>query len=132
MSVSVHVISGPLPPTHSTLHPGAGAVIVFDGVVRPMEGESLITALEYELYQPMAQRTLVALAHDVQQRHGVLEICVWHSSGRVNVGEVSFRLRVASSHRKEAIAAMDEFIDRLKQDVPIWKHAVKAEQESAP
>jgi len=45
----------------------------------------------------------------------------------VAVGEVSFVLIVESAHRAEALAAMADFIDRLKQDVPIWKRAVWAE-----
>lgn len=129
MSISVQVISGPLPHVAAIETPGAGAVIVFDGVVRPMEGSGPISALNYEVYSPMAERTLGALAKEILQQHDLLAMDVWHSSGHVAVGEVSFRLRVASTHRKEAIAAMDEFIDRLKQDVPIWKHPVPATME---
>jgi molybdopterin synthase catalytic subunit len=69
----------------------------------------------------MADRQLEYLALDVCSRHGLIAIDVMHSVGRVAVGEISFRLIVASAHRKEALAAMDEFIDRMKQDVPIWK-----------
>jgi molybdopterin synthase catalytic subunit len=42
----------------------------------------------------------------------------------VEGGQCSFRLQVASAHRAEALAAMTEFIDRLKRDVPIWKSPV--------
>ena len=48
---------------------------------------------------------------------------VAHSVGWVPVGECSFRLEVAAPHRQEAMLAMGEFINRLKQDVPIWKQA---------
>jgi molybdopterin synthase catalytic subunit len=54
-------------------------------------------------------------------------MCVEHSRGRVAAGECSFRLRVAASHRPEALRAVEEFIDRMKRDVPIWKTPVYAD-----
>lgn len=124
MNVEVSIIEGPLapaPPTHAT---GAGSVLVFEGVVRPREGDRDIAALNYTTYDPMAQRQLERLARDVAERFGLLAIRVEHSRGRVPVGARSFRLTVASPHRKESLAAIDEFIDRLKRDVPVWKTPV--------
>jgi molybdopterin synthase catalytic subunit len=124
MSVTVQIVDGPLSPAGDAQTPGAGAIMTFEGVVRPLESDQAIIALDYEVYSPMAENMLTGLARELLDRHGLLAIAVWHSRGRVGVGEVSFRLRIVSKHRKEGIAAMDEFIDRLKQDVPIWKRAV--------
>ena len=84
----------------------------------------MISALDYELYDPMAQKQLRTLAEEMILRHEVMGMCVEHSRGRVAIGQRSFRLRVASAHRAEALKATGEFIDRMKQDVPIWKTAV--------
>ncbi len=132
MSVSVHITEGPLPPEGPAASPdGRGATLVFEGVVRPSEEEDPITALDYEAYEPMASKMLHRLGEEVVGAFGLLALSVEHSVGRIAVGERSFRLRVVSYHRKEALAATDAFIDRLKQDVPIWKTAVPAARRSA-
>ncbi len=126
MSVRVSIIDGPLSGT-APVPPGvdgAGAALAFEGIVRPLEEGAPIVALEYQTYDPMAERELERLAEDVLSRHGVLGIAVEHSRGRIFAGECSFRLRIWSAHRKEALAAADEFIDRMKRDVPIWKKPV--------
>jgi molybdopterin synthase catalytic subunit len=133
MSVRITIVDGPVgaassdspelaPPSGGTGE--AGAVVTFDGVVRALEGDRKIQALDYEVYEPMASRELGRLAADLLGSCGVLAIDAWHSRGRVQVGAVSFRLVVRSAHRKEALQAMDRFIDCMKRDVPIWKRAV--------
>lgn len=119
--VEVHIEQGPLLPAPLWRVPGAGAVLQFDGVVRPRENGRQLAALVYEDYQPMARRELSKLATQVAERHGLMGLRVHHSRGRVPVGEVAFRLLVAAQHRQEALAAMAEFIDRMKRDVPMWK-----------
>ncbi|CAG0984836.1 molybdopterin synthase catalytic subunit [Phycisphaerales bacterium] len=100
---------------------GIGAAVRFEGIVRRMEGEREIVALDYQTYDPMAERRLKELAGEIAARHGLRGIAAIHGRGRVAVGEVSFVLWVAAAHRAEALAAVEEFIDRLKRDVPIWK-----------
>ena len=125
MIIETRILDGPLPAAQpSALCPGAGALLVFEGLVRELEAERQITALNYLTYEPMAQMQLESLAADTACRHGLLGIQALHSRGRIPVGACSFRLTIAARHRKEALAAMDEFIDRLKRDVPIWKSPV--------
>lgn len=108
-----------------------GAWVVFDGVVRRAEEGRALAALDYEAYEPMASCLLERLARGLAMRHTqgkaqILAVHVWHSVGRVPVGACSFRLAVASAHRKEALAFTDEFIDAMKQQVPLWKLPVFA------
>lgn len=126
MSVSILMIEGPLVDESMEWEPdeGGGALFCFEGFVRPSEDDKPIVALDYEAYEPMASKELTRLAEDLMSKHGLISMCIEHSTGRVAVGECSFRLRIASYHRKEGILAMDEFINRLKQDVPLWKTAV--------
>jgi molybdopterin synthase catalytic subunit len=122
MSVHVHIIDGPVPADAGIeLSAGAGAAVTFDGVVRPREGDRAIDALHYTAYEPMATSELTRLAGEMVHKHGLLTLAIWHSRGRVGAGEVSMRVVIHSRHRAEALAAMGEFIDRLKRDVPIWK-----------
>lgn len=122
MSVQVVILDGPVPAAASLpFSPGAGAVVAFDGVVRPHEGDRTIEALHYTAYEPMATSELTRLAADMVGKYGLITLAIWHSRGRVAAGEVSMRVVIHSKHRAEALAAMGEFIDRLKRDVPIWK-----------
>jgi molybdopterin synthase catalytic subunit len=130
--VTVQIINGPLPPAPTAWRvDGAGAILLFEGTIRPSEGDAPISALDYEAYRPMAEKQLERLAGEMISRHGVLAIHVEHSQGTVPAGDCSFRLQIASAHRQEGIRAMEEFIDRMKQDVPIWKKPVYAAQEPA-
>lgn len=130
MNINIEILDGPLPkPSESPAgsEPSdsrVGAWVRFDGIVRRDEDGRELSGLRYETYEPMAQNTLRELCGDILTRHGLLAIRVCHSRGFVPVGACSFRLEVSAEHRKPALAAMDEFIDRMKRDVPIWKHAV--------
>lgn len=124
VSVSVHIVEGPLGEAVSWTPPtGQGAVLTFEGVARPTEEGKPIVALDYEAYEPMASAMIGRIGEELVARHGLGAMCVEHSTGRVPAGACSFRLRIASRHRREALAATEEFIDRLKRDVPIWKRA---------
>ena len=133
MSVRIAIVDGPLAPWHGDGAPAGevGAAVVFEGIVRATGGGRRIEALEYEVYQPMAQRMIESICAALLAHHGLLAISVEHSRGRVAVGERSFRLVIWSKHRKEALAAADEFIDRLKRDVPIWKRETKPQAEGS-
>ncbi len=126
--ITVTIVEGALgalgAPPRRPDDPGCGAWVVFEGVVREDEGGKAVEALDYTAYQPMAEDQLMLIARDVMRDHGLSYLMVEHSRGVVPVGGCSFRLSIASGHRKEALAAMDEFIDRMKRDVPIWKQPV--------
>jgi len=126
MSVRVEIVPRPLDSAAPDTHADAGAIVQFEGVVRPTEDGRPLMALEYEAYRPMADNMLGELARQVLEEHGLTAISVEHSTGTVFVGERSFRLVVASPHRARALSAMASFIDRMKQDVPIWKRPVFA------
>ncbi len=126
-NIRISITEGPLPALHSTPTnrlscEGAGAMLRFDGIVRPTEDDRPIDGIAYEAYEPMAQNALRELARTAIEKFGVLAITVEHSKGMVPNSMCSFRLQVASTHRKEGLAALDWFIDEMKRDVPLWKH----------
>jgi molybdopterin synthase catalytic subunit len=100
---------------------GAGAWVEFRGVVRGEENGQLIAALEYEAYSPMAEREMRRLLAEIAATQPCLFVQVIHRIGLIPVGETAIYVGVAGAHRAEAFALLTQFMDRLKQDVPIWK-----------
>ncbi|MGP8053682.1 MAG: molybdenum cofactor biosynthesis protein MoaE [Limisphaerales bacterium] len=99
----------------------SGAWLEFRGVVRGEEDGQAIRALEYKAYPEMVGREIRRLLQDISKRHLCRAAKVIHRVGVIPVGETAIYVGVASPHRGEAIALLAEFMDRLKQDVPIWK-----------
>jgi len=98
-----------------------GASVDFRGIVREMEKGEALSGLFYEAYEPMARRVLERHFVELAALHHSAAVHFIHRTGWVPVGEASLFLRVQSAHRGQALAFLSEAIDRLKQDVPIWK-----------
>jgi molybdopterin synthase catalytic subunit len=98
-----------------------GAVVVFDGIVRNNTRGRETLYLDYEAYEEMAERQMNGLAAEAPTRFGVRHVTMIHRLGRLNVGETSVLIVVASAHRAQAFDACRWLIDTLKKTVPIWK-----------
>jgi molybdopterin synthase catalytic subunit len=120
MIIDVALQSEPLHLDETSLE-GSGAVVRFDGRVRPEEKGEQIEALLYEAYEPMAKHQMGKILLELGQIHPCLGVRVRHRVGVVPVGESAILVEVSSKHRAEAFALLTAFMDRLKQDVPIWK-----------
>ena len=122
MEIEIQLVHEAIPGKISSPPPGArGAWLEFRGVVRREENGRKITALEYEAYPEMASREIRRLLEEISSRHPCLAAKVIHRVGIIPVGETAIYVGIAASHRSEAIALLTEFMNRLKQDVPIWK-----------
>jgi len=106
-----------------------GAWVEFVGRVRGEEDGRPIAALEYEAYDAMAERVIHELLEQLGARNGCISAHVIHRLGLVPVGEAAIWMGVGSRHRAAALALVGEFMDRLKQDVPIWKRRPLTQQE---
>ena len=104
--------------------PECGAITVFLGTARRMSRGREVEYLEYEAYPEMAIRKLDQIADEVQDRWATDRLAVRHRVGRVELGEPSVAIAVATEHRAEGFAACKYTIDRLKEIVPIWKKEV--------
>lgn len=117
--------------THDILDPEAiaervqndanGAVVTFLGVTRNSTGERNVLFLEYEAYRPMADNQLERITKEIRERWGIDDVAISHRLGRLEIGDISLVVAIASPHRKEAFEACAYSIDRIKQIVPIWK-----------
>jgi molybdopterin synthase catalytic subunit len=101
--------------------PSDGAFCLFVGVVRDENGGRPVRHLEYEAYEEMAVPLMQQIAADVRRQWPVTEVRLVHRLGRLEIGEASVAVAVASPHRGEAFAACRHAIDTLKARVPIWK-----------
>lgn len=98
-----------------------GAVVLFDGIVRNNTRGRRTLYLDYEAYQEMALKQMNELAAQARERFGVRHVTIVHRLGRLQVGESSVLIVVASAHRGHAYEASRWLIDTLKKTVPIWK-----------
>ena len=98
-----------------------GADLEFRGIVRETEQGSPIAGLTYEAHVPMADRQLRRIIEELRITSPCQSLCFIHRLGWVPVGEASLYIRVRASHRAPAFHFCMALIDRLKQDVPIWK-----------
>lgn len=105
-------------------HPSVGGIVVFEGVVRNNARGKQVQYLEYEAYTEMAEQEIRTILQEAQQRWGVERVAVAHRFGRLEIGEASVIIIVASPHRAEAFDACRYIIDTLKTTVPIWKKEV--------
>ena len=98
-----------------------GAVVTFLGTTRDSTDDRQVLHLEYEAYEPMAEKKLAEIADELRDRYGVSDVAVSHRLGRLEVGEISLVVAVSAPHRREAFEACQRAVDRIKQTVPIWK-----------
>jgi molybdopterin synthase catalytic subunit len=98
-----------------------GAAVVFEGVVRNQTRGRRTLYLNYEAYEEMALRQMESLAEQAVKQFHVREVAVVHRLGRLEIGETSVLIVVASAHRAAAFDACRWMIDTLKRTVPIWK-----------
>jgi MoaE-MoaD fusion protein len=98
-----------------------GAAVVFEGVVRNQTRARKTLYLDYEAYEEMALRQMEGLAGQALAQFEVRDVALVHRLGRLEIGETSVLIVVASAHRVAAFEACRWLIDTLKQTVPIWK-----------
>jgi MoaE-MoaD fusion protein len=118
--------------------PADGAAVIFDGVVRDNTRGRRTLYLDYEAYEAMARKQMESLAVEARARFGVRGASIVQRLGRLEIGETSVLIVVASAHRGAAFEACRWMIDTLKKTVPIWKKeyfedgAVWADGEAFP
>lgn len=123
-SGSVTLTRSPIPSAEiiaSTKRGEDGAVVVFDGIVRNETRGRSVLHLDYEAYEEMALKQMERIASDVKPKFGVRHVTIVHRLGRLQVGESSILIVVASAHRAQAFDASRWLIDTIKTTVPIWK-----------
>ncbi len=105
---------------HST-QTGIGGHSIFLGQVRADEIEGKkVSAIEYTAYEEMALKNMHSIREDIFAKYSLTCMHVHHSLGKVNAGDICLFVFTSSAHRKAAIDACEETVERLKAELPIW------------
>jgi molybdopterin synthase catalytic subunit len=109
--------------------PAAGGICTFLGTVRDSSDAGDVTGLTYEAWQDLALKRLEELGQELFDAWPVRRVALLHRFGELAIGDVSVAIAVSAPHRAEAFEACRHAIEKLKQDVPIWKkeHLVSGE-----
>jgi molybdopterin synthase catalytic subunit len=127
--MTITVTSTPLDvPAHerAVAHPAAGAVILFQGVVRDHDHGQPVTLLEYEAH-PSAETVLKEVAEEIAADPEVYAVAVSHRVGPLRVGDVALVAAVSTAHRAAGFVACARLVDEVKARLPIWKRQVFAD-----
>jgi MoaE-MoaD fusion protein len=118
------IVRSPIDTQHiaSALKQGEdGASLVFEGIVRNQTRGCKTLYLDYEAYEEMALQQMESLATQALEQFQIRDVAIVHRLGRLEIGETSVLIAVASAHRADAFEACRWLIDTLKRTVPIWK-----------
>ena len=114
--------------------PAAGGTAVFVGTVRDVDPAvdpaAKVVRLDYSSH-PSAMDKLREVAERVAAESGVIAVAAVHRVGELAVGDAAVVVAAAAGHRAEAFDASRRLIDELKAEVPIWKHEVFVDGETA-
>lgn len=105
----------------------AGAVVSFSGVVRNHDGGKAVERLSYSAH-PTAQQVMADVVARLVAEHtgegsSTQPVRIWaaHRIGMLEIGDPALVCAVSAAHRGQAFAVCSELVDRIKEQVPIWK-----------
>lgn len=114
-----------------TVDARSGALVVFGGTVRNHHEGRPVLKLDYSSYAPLAETMIAQIEQDTVAKFGVHHCRVVHRTGELIVGELAIYAVVRAAHRREAFAAAQYAVDRVKHGVPVWKEEFYADGSSA-
>jgi len=121
-------VEGPISPVkigediaHHQKKTNIGAHSIFMGQVRADSVEAAtVSAIEYSAHQEMALSTMHEIRESIFAKYPLTCLHITHSLGMVKAGEICLFVFASAVHRKEAIDACEEVVERIKKELPIW------------
>ena len=108
-----------------------GAHSIFLGQVRNDRiKEQEVAAIDYTTYVEMAEEKLYEIREDAFGKYSLICMHIYHSLGLVKAGEINLFVFVSSTHRKDAIKACEEIVERIKKEVPVWGKEIFGNENS--
>ena len=109
----------------------AGAIATFTGRVRAKDSpdDEPTKYLEFEKYEGVADDRMEAISAELAEREGVLDVVMHHRTGVIDYGEDIVFVVVLAGHREEAFRTVEDGINRLKDEVPLFKKEVTVDEE---
>lgn len=109
--------------------PAAGAIVTFRGQVRDHDEGRAVVAIDYEAH-PDADAVVRRIAEDAARGSGASRIAVLHRTGHAEVGDVALGAAVSAAHRKEALRVLEDVVEKVKLQLPVWKRQFFADGTS--
>jgi len=107
-----------------------GGHSIFLGQVRADKKEKgTVVAIEYTAYKEMALEKAFEIREDIFAKYPLTCMHIYHSLGEVKTGEICLFVFTSSKHRKTAIDACSELVERIKAELPIWGKEITDRQE---
>jgi len=98
-----------------------GAHSIFLGQVRnDIINQNTVVAIEYTAYESMALEQMALIREEIFGKYTLTCMHIYHSLGSVKVGEICLFVFTSSKHRKAAMNACEEVVERIKKELPIW------------
>ena len=108
---------------------GIGGHSIFLGQVRADEIDGKkVEAIEYTAYEEMALKQMHEIREEIFSKYPLSCMHVHHSLGTVKAGEICLFVFTSATHRKEAIDACEEMVERIKAELPIWGKEIFADK----
>lgn len=109
--------------------PEAGAIAMFIGFVKGVVDGKEVFELDYTAVDDMALKTLEKIARESVRKYELKTALIMHRVGRVRRGDVTLIVAAVSTTRKYASRAVDEMVERIKHEVPIFKLEKRSDGE---
>ena len=109
----------------------AGAIAAFICIVREdpvVSSSGKVQYLEYEAFKEVAVQKLHELRDDLAKREGIVDVSIHHVVDRVGVGDERLIIVVLGTRRKFVFPILEEAVERVKKEIPIWKKEVTSEK----
>ncbi|MEM3833501.1 MAG: molybdenum cofactor biosynthesis protein MoaE [Thermoprotei archaeon] len=101
-----------------------GGVVCFIGMIRSVNDNKRVIRLSYDYYPELADSQLKRLREEAIKNFGLIDAIILHRVGDVPIGEVALLVITAGEHRDEAFKATRWLVDKIKNEVAIWKKEV--------
>ncbi len=129
-------IEGPISPlfvadsiSKHTVKKNIGGHGIFLGQIREDEIQNKkVHAIEFTTYKEMALEKAHEIREDIITKYNLICAHIYHSLGKIEVGEICFFVFTSSKHRKEAILACNEMVERFKKEIPLWGKEILEDQ----
>lgn len=138
-------VQGPIKPSfiadsiqkHNTKTEIGGHSIFLGQVRADTINDKKVLAIEFTTYEEMALEKMHLIREEIFTKYPLTCMHVYHSLGKVVTGEICFFVFTSSAHRKAAIEACNETVERIKAELPIWGKELLADEtyqwkENAP
>lgn len=113
---------------HSTKTEIGGHSIFLGQVRTDTIEEKKVVAIEYTTYEEMALEKMNVIREEMFAKYDLTCMHVYHSLGKVAVGEICLFVFTSSAHRKAAIEGCNEMVERIKAELPVWGKELFADE----